>query len=223
MADVSRPPSEVLEQSLGKRYIGAHVEQGVPVRDRDLSLQHDLASSTLRSIVSNCVGDGISFGSKVFEIRSIPPESEQPASAWDNDFWILAGKSALDVCLVGGVVVRNFTKLKYSSQKLLDLTAPEREQGPIRGDVVYLDVSMSTVDGSTDKDLLNRGDIGMQTSVHLRPSWGCGSPRASLEPPAQALSAHTYLPSALLGSRQGPAHQRPSGHRQEDRADRQRL
>ncbi|MEU1390943.1 MULTISPECIES: hypothetical protein [unclassified Nonomuraea] len=145
----------------------------------------------MRSIVSNYVGDGISVGSKVFEIRSIRPEAEQPASESNNDFWILAGKSVSDTCLVGGVEVRNFTKLKYSSQKLPELTTPDREQGPIREDVVYPDVSMSTVDGSTDKDLLNRGDIGTQTSVRLRPSWVVRVAEGSLEPPAQALSGHT--------------------------------
>ncbi|MFI7690051.1 IPT/TIG domain-containing protein [Nonomuraea sp. NPDC049655] len=203
MADFSRPPSEVLGQSLSKGYVGAHIEQGVPVLDRDLNLQHDLISSTVRSIASNCVGDGISVGSKVFEIRSITPEAEQPASESDNDFWILAGKSVSDVCLVGGVEVRNFTKLKYSSQKLPDLTPPDRQQGPVREDVVYLDVSMSTVDGSTDKDLLNCGDIGMQTSVRLRPSWVVRVAEGKTEPPAPAEPGHIHFPLALLRRKSG--------------------
>ncbi|MEU1390949.1 MULTISPECIES: IPT/TIG domain-containing protein [unclassified Nonomuraea] len=171
--------------------------------DRDLNLQHDLVSSTVRSIVSSYVGDGISVGSKVFEIRSIPPDPEQLESESDNDFWILAGKSVSDTCLVGGVEVRNFTKLKYSSQKLPELTTPDREQGPIREDVVYLDVSMSTVDGTTDKDLLNRGDIGTQTSVRLRPSWVVRVAEGKAEPPAPAEPGHTYLPLALLRRKSG--------------------
>ncbi|RSM99457.1 hypothetical protein DMB42_41840 [Nonomuraea sp. WAC 01424] len=203
MADFSRPPSEVLEQCLSKGYVGVHIEQGVPVLDRDLNLQHDLVSSTLSSIVSSCVGDGISAGSKVFEIRSIPANPDQPAAESDNDFWILAGNSVSDVCLVGGVEVRNFTKLRYSSQKLPELTTPDPGQGPFREDVVYLDVSMSTVDGSTDKDLLNRGDIGMQTSVRLRPSWVVQVAEGKTEPPAQAPPGHTYLPLALLRRKAG--------------------
>ncbi|MFG1947046.1 IPT/TIG domain-containing protein [Nonomuraea sp. NPDC048826] len=198
MADFSRPPSEVLAQTLGKGYVGAHIEQGVPVLDRDLNLQHDLVSSTVRSIVSSFVGDGVSVGSKVFEIRPIPVDADRPASESNNDFWILAGASVSDACLVGGVEVRNFAKLRYSSQKLPELTTPDREQGPIREDVVYLDVSMSTVDGSTDKDLLNRGDIGMQTSVRLRPSWVVRVAEGKPEPPAPAPPGHTYLPLARL-------------------------
>ncbi|MEU1390663.1 MULTISPECIES: hypothetical protein [unclassified Nonomuraea] len=199
MADFSRPPSEMLEQSLHKGYVGLHIEQGVPVLDRDLNLLHDLIASTVRLIVSRYIGDGISVGSEAFEIRSILAEPDMATPESANDFCILPGKSISDVCLVDGVEVRNFTRRTYRDQgDVPELTTPTREHGSIREDIVHLDVFLSTVDGSKDRDLLNGGDIGMQTSVRLRPSWTVRVVEGRTKPPAQVPPGHTYLPLALL-------------------------
>ena len=50
MSDFSRSPLELLQVSLQKGYVGLHVEQGVPILDRDLNLQHDLLAATARSL-----------------------------------------------------------------------------------------------------------------------------------------------------------------------------
>ena len=42
MSDFSKSPQEVLRDSQDKGYTGIHIEQGVPILDRDLNLMHDL-------------------------------------------------------------------------------------------------------------------------------------------------------------------------------------
>src|ERR1039458_6358120 len=59
MSDYSTSPQEVLLANQQKGYVGLHIEQGVPLLDRDLNLLHDLISATIRSLIANYVGNGV--------------------------------------------------------------------------------------------------------------------------------------------------------------------
>jgi hypothetical protein len=151
MGNFSKSPEEVLQASLSRSYVGMHIEQGVPVLDRDLNLLHDIVAATLRSVITNYIGDGIAVGSNGFAIQAIPA---------DNDFRVLAGSA-----LVGGVEVTNTAGINYNDQMGVPLlTTPPAP----RVDTVYLDVSQIEVDGTKDGDLLNSGDLGLQTSVRQK-------------------------------------------------------
>ena len=53
MSDYSTSPQDVLLANQQKGYVGLHIEQGVPLLDRDLNLLHDLISATMRSLIAN--------------------------------------------------------------------------------------------------------------------------------------------------------------------------
>src|SRR5215831_20573259 len=144
MGNFSKTPSDVLQKSLDKNYVGVHIEQGVPVLDRDLNLLHDMISNTLQSVISRFMGDGVAAGSNGFAIQAIPA---------DNDFRILAGS-----VLVNGIDIFNAADFNYSSQAGAPaLTPPSPIFLGIRHDTVYLDVSLTEVDGTQDAELLNSG------------------------------------------------------------------
>ena len=127
----------------------------MPILDRDLNLLQDLVATTVRSIVSRYIGDGIPPGGEGFKIRAIPA---------DNDFVIGAGGT----CLVGGIEVAIDDDVQYTRQAggVPDLTPPTGADP--RVDLVYLDVSLETVDAGDGLD--NADDIGIQTSVRVRPA-----------------------------------------------------
>lgn len=163
MGNFSKDPLDELLSDQSKGYIGLHVEQGVPVLDRDLNLLSDLVSSTVRAIVTRYIGDGVAAGSDGFEVEAIPG---------DNDFNIASGAAGLGSSLVGGIEVTIDSDTTYAAQPgVTPLTTPDGTQPDPREDIVFLDVWLEEVDGADDADLLNGDDVGMQTSVRQRPTW----------------------------------------------------
>ena len=187
MGNFSKQPNDVLLASLIKNYVGVYIEQGVPVLDRDLNLLQDIISGTLRSVISRFIGDGVPAGTGEFAIRAIPA---------NNDFRILPG-----FVLVDGINVVNAADLNYSSQAGVPaLTTP----GAARNDTVYLDVSLIEVTGNQDADLLNSGDVGLQTSVRQKVVWVVRVAEGATSPPAPA-DGHTHFPLARLARTAGAA------------------
>jgi hypothetical protein len=163
MGDFSIEPLQNLIDNQVKGYVGLHLEQGVPVMDRDINLLNDLISSTVRSVITRYIGNGMARGLEGFAIDAIPGV---------NDFIIEAGALGDGVCLVGGLEVIIETAINYSAQSdVLTLNTPNATQPDPREDIVYLDVWLEEVDGLQDNDLLNHGDVGIQTSVRQRPIW----------------------------------------------------
>ncbi|SCL34984.1 IPT/TIG domain-containing protein [Micromonospora rhizosphaerae] len=167
MADYSISPERLLAASRELGYIGLHIEQGVPILDRDLNLMHDLIAQTVREIVTRYIGDGAPAGAGGFAVQPLPaPDHEQ-------DFLISAGASTLPGrYLVAGIEVMIAEPVRYSRQPgLPKLTTPADGQPDPRIDTVYLDVFLDEVDAGGDPALRNSLDVGVQTSVRLRPGW----------------------------------------------------
>jgi hypothetical protein len=163
MGDFSQSPTDVLTASIQKGYIGLHIEQGVPILDRDLNLLNDLIAATVRAVISRYVGNGVATGMEGFAIQAIPA---------NNDFRIFAGAAGSGALLVGGLEATIAATLNYSSQPGLPaLTTPVVPQPNPRVDIVYLDLWLSEVDHTGDSALLNGVDVGMQTSVRQKPAW----------------------------------------------------
>ncbi|MFD1213389.1 IPT/TIG domain-containing protein [Arthrobacter sp. GCM10027362] len=169
MSDFSRSPLELLLENLAKGYIGIHIEQGVPILDRDLNLLQDLLAADMRSLFSRYIGNGLASGAgDGFGIRALP------AGLNRNDFKI-AGPGSL---LAGGIEAHIDSDTSYSGQppsstgqRFPELTAPTEAQPDPRTDTVYLKVFLAEVDGTDDAALGNSDDVGMQTSVRLKPHW----------------------------------------------------
>lgn len=177
MSDFSRSPRQVLAESIAAGYVGLHVEQGVPVLDRDLNLLQDLLAARVSSLFAAFVGDGVPAGSDAFRIGPVSP----PA----NDF-VIGGPGSL---LVAGLQVPITTsRVLYSGQppalQLPGLVVPPAGGADPRLDTVYLDAWLDEVDGTPDLD--NSADVGMQTSVRLRIAWAVrvteGSPVPAAAP-----------------------------------------
>jgi hypothetical protein len=163
MADFSRTPLVALIDGRSKGYVGVHVEQGVPVLDRDLNLLNDLVSTTVRSVVSRYVGSGVPLVGDGFRIVAIPA---------NNDFRIAADAAGPGIALVGGIEVTIPADTTYGAQGGVPaLTTPTAAQPNPRIDTVYIDVSLRDVEGTEDADLLNLVDVGMQTSVRQAATW----------------------------------------------------
>ena len=163
MGDYSKSPQQMLTTALQSGYVGVHIQQGVPVLDRDLNLLNDLISVTVRNVVSRYIGNGVAANREGFAIQAIPAT---------NDFRILAGPSGPGTCLVGGTEVTIETAITYNNQTdVPPLTTPTAAQPNPRVDTVFLDVWLTEVEGTMDPALLNSDDIGVQTSVRLKPAW----------------------------------------------------
>jgi hypothetical protein len=166
MSDYSRSPLDHLVANQQKGYVGLHIEQGVPLLDRDLNLLHDLITATVRSVIARYIGNGVPAGADGFAIQALP------APANNLDFRIKAGTAGPGTCLVGGIEVTIPADMTYKAQAgVPPLTVPSAAQPDPRSDIVYLDVSFIEVDGTTDADLNNSLDVGMQTSVRLKPTF----------------------------------------------------
>jgi hypothetical protein len=164
MGNFSKPPQDQLIYNLGKGYVGLHVEQGVPVLDRDLNLLNDLLAAKLRQLIERYVGNGVPVGSNGFAVVT---------TGTANDLQIAAG-----TCLVGGIEIELKTTTTYKAQPvpasagaLPALTTPGSTQPNPRQDTVYLDVWLDEVDGSGDPTLKNPDDIGVQTAVRQVPAF----------------------------------------------------
>jgi hypothetical protein len=178
-----------------KGYVGLHIEQGVPLLDRDLNLLHDLITATVRSVITRYIGNGSASGADGFAIQAV---------AAPQDFRISAGPTPPGTCLVGGIEVSIPADTNYLAQPgVPPLTTPTNAQPDPRLDTCYLDVSFIEVDSTVDTDLSNSLDIGMQTSTRLKPVWvvlvseGVPVPTA---PPG-----HVYYPLAQVRRIRGNA------------------
>src|SRR5262245_44751079 len=138
MGNFSKDPFEELRRSREQGYVGLHVEQGVPVLDRDLNLLADLVAGTVRELVTRHLGSGVAERDDTFAVA---------AAAADNDLRIEAPPGG-GACLVGGIEVTIDAPLSYSGQpEVPALTAPADAD---REDVVYLDVWVEEVDSAGD-------------------------------------------------------------------------
>ena len=200
MTDASRPPSyskpplDALLEAQAAGYVGVHVEQGVPVLDRDLNLLGDLLLANFRTVVGRYLGDGVAAGSEAFAVRAVT----EP-----NDFEIHAGAVPPGRCLVGGIEVGIDTSLRYRQQAGDDpddgpaeLTTPDDDEPDPREDTVYLDVWLAEERGLADDSLLNRDDVGMRTSTRTQPAWRVRVVEGD-EPP-EPEPGHVHYPLARL-------------------------
>lgn len=167
MADYSILPERQLAAAREQGYIGLHIEQGVPILDRDLNLMHDLIAETVREIATRYIGDGSPAGAGGFTVQALP------APAHEQDFLIAAGTSSLPGrCLVAGIEAVITEPIRYREQAgATELRTPGDTQPNPRIDTVYLDVFVAEVDAGTDVSLRNPLDVGVQTSVRLQPRW----------------------------------------------------
>ncbi|RZI53865.1 MAG: hypothetical protein EOP16_00520 [Pseudonocardia sp.] len=201
MSDFSRSPWELLRANQENGYVGIHIEQGVPILDRDLNLLHDLIAAGMRSLFSRYVGNGVPAGVEDgFAVRALPAEQNF------NDFEITGPGR----CLVGGLEVAIEGPVRYSKQPNIRgatppaaLTTPTPDDSDPRIDTVYLDVLLVEVDSSVDTSLANSGDVGMQTSVRLKPAWTVRV--AEGVPVPDSAEGHVNYPLATIRRRRGQA------------------
>jgi hypothetical protein len=198
MSDFSASPLDLLLANQQKGYTGLHVEQGVPVLDRDLNLLHDLVTAGIRALFTRYVGNGQAAGTDGFGIQALP------AGQNTQNFQITAPASGSGSILVGGLEVTITAAVDYASQAgAAPLTTPQPTQPDPRLDTVYLDVFLVEVDGTTDPDLNNSQDVGMETSVRLKPAWLVQVAEGVPVPPPPA--GHAFCPLAGLSRPLGVA------------------
>ena len=198
MSDFSASPLDFLLANQQKGYTGLHLEQGVPVLDRDLNLLHDLVTAGIRALFTRYVGNGLAAGTDGFGIQ------ELPAGHNTQDFQISAGPAGAGSILVGGLEVTISAAVAYSGQAgVAPLTTPQPTQPDPRLDTVYLDVFLIEVDGTADPDLNNSHDVGMETSVRLKPAWLVRV--AEGVPVPQPPPGHAFCPLAGLRRPRGVA------------------
>jgi hypothetical protein len=196
MSDYSTSPQDLLLANQQKGYVGIHIEQGVPVLDRDLNLLHDLITATLRSVITSYVGNGIAAGADGFAILALPSGQNS------QNFQIADAGGKPGKILVGGIEVAIAATTTYATQPgVPPLTTPSAAQPDPRSDTVYLDAFFTEVDSTVDPDLGNSLDVGMETSVRLKPSWVVRVAEGVPVPAAPA--GHVYYSLAQL--------QRPRG------------
>jgi len=137
------------------------------------------------------VGSGVPSDSDSFAIQALPPGQAV------DDFLIAAGTAP---CVVGGVEVSIRQSLKYSSQPgAEELSTPTAAQPDPRVDMVFLDVFLVEEDGTNDDDLANSSDVGLRTSVRVKPAWAVRV--AEGEPMPAPLDGHSLLKLAELRRR----------------------
>lgn len=193
MGDFSRSPSEMLAASQQQGYLGLHIEQGVPVLDRDLNLLHDLLAARISSAFARHIGDGLPAGADGFAVKAL----EAPENI--GNFSITAGQDGQPgTCLVAGMEVTIRTATTYLRQRPapVALSTPTPPQPNPRRDLVYLDVSVTEVNAAADHDLANPRDVGMQTSVRLKLDWTVRV--AEGRPIPQPEAGHSFYPLAEL-------------------------
>lgn len=194
MADYSQSPSDLLLANLQKGYVGIHIEQGVPILDRDLNLLHDLVAATVRAVITRYIGNGAPAGADGFAVQALLSGQNS------QDFRIAAAAGGPGTCLVGGIEVTIPAPITYTSQAGVPaLTTPSATQPDPRIDTVYLDVSLAEVDGTVDTDLTNGLDVGVQTSVRLKPGFVVRVAEGA--PVSAAPAGHAFYPLAQLTRR----------------------
>jgi hypothetical protein len=198
MSDYSVSPLDFLLANQQKGYTGLHIEQGVPVLDRDLNLLQDLVTAGIRELFTRYVGSGVAAGTDGFGIQA------QPAGSNTQDFLITAPATGSGFILVDGLEVTIAATVNYTSQpNVPSLTTPQPTQPDPRLDTVYLDVFLVEVDGTADPALTNSQDVGMETSVRIKPGWQVLV--AEGVPVPTAPPGHAYCPLAGLSRPRGVA------------------
>ncbi|KUL25602.1 hypothetical protein ADL15_40365 [Actinoplanes awajinensis subsp. mycoplanecinus] len=165
----------MLAASQREHYVGLHIEQGVPLLDRDVNLLQDLLASALQAVLHDYVGDGTHLlGDEAFRILPIPEDDTDdmdgaPQADADNDFLISDGDRVPGSFLAGGLrpVIKESTRYSAQLPEPPPLTSPRRAS---RRDLVYLDAWLDEVTAAQDGSLFN-DDVGMQTSVRQRCAW----------------------------------------------------
>ncbi len=196
MADFSLTPLDLLLANQQKGYVGIHIEQGVPVLDRDLNLLHDLVAATVRAVVARYIGDGAATGADGFAVQALGTGQNV------QNFTIGAASGGPGSCLVGGIEVTIPAPITYTSQTGVPaLTTPGTTQPDPRVDTVYLDVFLIEVDGTVDTDLANSQDVGVETSVRLKPAFVVRVAEGVPVPTPPA--GHTFYPLAQLARPRG--------------------
>jgi hypothetical protein len=192
MGNFSKDPDAQLAEALANNYVGVHIEQGVPLLDRDVNLLGDLLSARLQGLAARYLGDGIPEAVDGFRVTQTTPPS--------NDFFVVPASLGPGLALVGGREVRITTKLAYSAQPGVPALAPPDppDNGSIeRDDLVYLDVFERDADGTADAALLNPDDVGFQTSSRRQLAWNVRVAVGTSTPPPP-LADHAHLPLAIL-------------------------
>jgi hypothetical protein len=155
MGNFSKDPLQVLADNLAQGYIGLHLQQGVPLLDRDINLLQDFLLLMIRQFVGNFFGDGV-LTANSFRIDSSPQ---------NHNFLIQPGSA-----LASGMGVTVAASFNYTDQTgVPPLTVPSAAQPDPRTDIVYLDVSVRERTAADDNMLANEDDIGVETSVRLQP------------------------------------------------------
>lgn len=197
----SRPPAEALLDALEKGYLGLHVEQGVPVLDRDLNLLGDLLRAGLRGLAARYIGDGVAAGSQAFAIAAVEEEDEDDDGDPGNDFRILAGAEPPGRCLVGGIEASITESLRYREQgdaggRPPELSPPTDDDPDPRVDLAYLDVWLAEEIGAHDPALANPDDVGLRTSTRTQVRWRVRVAEGGQPPEPDP--RHVHLPLARL-------------------------
>jgi hypothetical protein len=164
MSDFSRSPLDLLRESRARGYAGLHVQQGVPILDRDLNLLQDLVVAAVRDLAARYIGNGVSAGSDAFLITPVqePQDFRVAAGPDDGPGWILV--DGIEVPLEGPV--RYSEQQDREGKRLPALTTPGPPDPDPRVDVVYLEAWVEEIEGTPDLD--NSADVGMPTSTRLR-------------------------------------------------------
>jgi membrane-associated protease RseP (regulator of RpoE activity) len=186
----SKSPGDALADALSKTYAAVHVEQGVPVLDRDVNLLGDLIAATLRQVLQRHIGDGCA-GTTDFAIS---------ANGDPLDFAIAPGTylaSGFSVTLAAAATYKTQTVTGAANPPgpLPPLTQPTPAQPNPRIDTVYLDCWLDEIDDSQDPTLGNPLDVGVRTSTRARPNFlvrVAENATAAPTPPA----GHVYSPLA---------------------------
>ena len=114
-----------------------------------------------------------------------------------QNFLIAAASGKPGSILAGGIEVSIAADTNYASQAGVPvLTTPSPAQPNPRLDTVYLDVFYIEVDSSVDPDLGNAHDVGMETSVRVKPAWTVSVAEGVPVPVAPA--GHIFYPLAQL-------------------------
>ncbi len=185
MGNFSKDPEGELVEGREKGYLGVRFEQGVPVLDRDLNLLAGLAFEAVREVLSRHLGSGLAGADEAFAVGVVDGE---------NDFLIRAPAEG-GACLVGGIEARIRAPIRYGEQAgAAPLTTPADAD---RVDLVYLDLRVEEVDAQEDPSLGNLHDVGVQTTVRLRPTWRVRVAEGSRDLPPTP-SGHAFTPLALL-------------------------
>lgn len=201
MGNFSSDPGRELQQARERGYIGVRVEQGVPLLDRDLNLLADLVSSSVRDVLARHLGAGLADRSDAFRVDALAADAHPAA----NDFLVLSPPEG-GACLVAGIEVAIDRELRYGAQPGAPALTTPGAHG--REDVVYLDVWVDEVDQRADPRLGNAHDVGVATSVRLRPAWRVLVAEGRRQVP-EPLPGHAHHPLAMLERPAGDAEIRP--------------